>query len=118
MDPQTHDPDAAAPVAVTVVRTGGVAGMRRRWHVESEPPEADRWIALIERCPWETVSDDQAAGTDRSVSGADRFIWAIHARCADDRREATLPDAQATGPWRDLIDEVREPRHPEPPRPV
>lgn len=86
------------PVAVTVTRTGGVAGIRRRWSAEPPEREAARWITLIEECPWGVVV---------TTAGADRFVWQIHAICGPEEREALLGDQQVDGPWRDLIDEVR-----------
>lgn len=86
-------------VVIAVVRTGGIAGIRRRWRVEPEPDEASTWIALIESCPWDDEDD-----TDR---GADRFVWTIRARTPSEKRERDLPDSQLDGPWRELVDAVR-----------
>ncbi|MBO0980637.1 hypothetical protein IPV10_08715 [Microbacterium sp. SD291] len=83
---------------IAVVRTGGIAGIRRRWKVEPEPAEAGDWIALIERCPW----DESPEG-----SGADRFVWSIRVRTPSERREQELPDDALDGPWRELVDAVR-----------
>ena len=41
-------PPSDTPVVIAVVRTGGIAGIRRQWRVEAEPPEAEQWIALID----------------------------------------------------------------------
>lgn len=92
----------AAPVAVAVVRSGGIAGIPRRWRVEiaaSDSVDAESWIALIERCPW---NDDLENST-----GADRYVWSIRARTPSERRERELPDAALSGAWRDLVDAVR-----------
>jgi len=86
-------------VVIAVVRTGGIAGIRRRWRVEPDPDDASQWIALIERCPW----DDEGADD----SGADRFVWTIRARTPSEKRERDLPDSQLSGPWRELVDAVR-----------
>lgn len=87
-------------VVVEVIRTGGLAGLRREWRA-SAPPDASRhWVVLIERCPWD--APDAADPT-----GADRFQWCIRARAGAERREAELADRALTGPWRDLVDEVR-----------
>ena len=88
-----------AQVVIAVVRSGGIAGIRRRWRVEAEAPAAEKWIALIDRCPWDEDSD---AGT-----GADRFVWSIRARTPSERRERELPDSALDGPWRALVDAVR-----------
>ena len=54
------------------------------------------------RCPW----DERL---DLDPRGADRFQWSIRAQCApDEEREADLPDRAVTGPWRELVDAVRE----------
>ncbi|MGP3535378.1 protealysin inhibitor emfourin [Microbacterium sp. RD1] len=91
----------AASVVVTVVRSGGIAGMRRQWQAAPDPDEAPRWRAMVESCPW----DDP--GTD--AGGADRFIWSIRADDGDDvAREAEVPDSHLEGPWRTLVDAVRD----------
>lgn len=86
-------------VEVTVTRTGGFAGLRRRWHVAPSQEDA-RLAELVDRCPWETV-----AAT--APTGADRFVWIIWARRVADVHEAELPESAVEGPWRDLIAEVQ-----------
>lgn len=93
---------STTPVAVAVVRSGGIAGLSRRWRVEidaSDSTDAETWIALIDRCPW---NDDVESST-----GADRYVWSIRARTPSERRERELPDAALSGAWRDLVDAVR-----------
>ncbi len=98
----TEKPEPVTDVRVRVVRTGGFAGLTRVWTAEPAPPEAPRWVELIEECPW-----DAAASASVPV-GADRFSWRISARCADaPSRRAELSDAELDGPWRHLVDEVR-----------
>ncbi|MFT4156390.1 MAG: hypothetical protein QM630_00450 [Microbacterium sp.] len=92
------EPDDA-PVVIAVVRTGGVAGIRRRWRVEAPSEEAGAWIALIESCPWEEPAHE--------CRGADQFVWSIRARTPSERREQELPDRALDGPWRELVDAVR-----------
>lgn len=92
--PQTDD-----RVVVAVVRSGGIAGIRRQWRVEPEPAETSEWIAMIDNCPWDADADADA--------GADRFVWLIRARTPSERRERELPDSALDGPWRDLVDAVR-----------
>lgn len=87
-------------VVIAVVRTGGIANLRRRWSVEPEPERAPEWVELVDRCPWDEPSEPDP--------GADRFVWSIHARLADQRLEQDLPDSRLRGPWRDLVDAVRE----------
>jgi hypothetical protein len=87
------------PVVIAVVRTGGIAGIRRQWTVEPDPAEAPRWITMVERLPWD---DDADAGR-----GADRFVRLIRVRTPSERRERELPDSALDGPWRELVDAVR-----------
>lgn len=92
-------PPTDAQVVIAVVRTGGIAGIRRQWRVEAEATDAQEWITLIDSCPWE---QDAHAG-----SGADRFMWSIRARTPSERRERELPDSALDGPWRTLVEAVR-----------
>lgn len=107
-EPQVRDEGATARdggsdlvVIVTVTRSGGIAGIRRSWRAEAGEEEASRWIARIEECPWDAVRLGR-------VQGADRFMWAVDARCGEDERQAELADSDVRGPWRELIDAVRE----------
>jgi hypothetical protein len=103
--PQPTDPasvpadDEATPVVIAVVRTGGIAGISRRWTIEAAPDQAGEWIDRIDRCPWDADLE--------SGSGADRFVWSIRARTPRERRERDVPDTALSGPWRDLVDAVR-----------
>jgi hypothetical protein len=103
-DPAAEDHEQlVAAIAVTVTRTGGIAGMRRTWRAQPETIDAPQWITLLDECPW-----DQADPTRPiAPTGADRYMWHVDARCGDDEREAALPDPEVQGPWRDLIDAVR-----------
>ncbi|CAH0198821.1 MULTISPECIES: protealysin inhibitor emfourin [unclassified Microbacterium] len=89
-----------APVVIAVVRTGGIAGIRRKWRVEPDPTETHHWIAMIDSCPWDADSD--------ADPGADRFVWLIRVRTPSEERERELPDSALDGPWRELVDAVRE----------
>ncbi len=93
--------DDGARVVVAVIRSGGIAGLRRRWRVETdaENDDAAEWIDRIDRCPW---NDDVDGGP-----GADRFIWTIRARTPSERRERDIPDGALDGPWRELVEAVR-----------
>jgi hypothetical protein len=94
-------PPTDAHVVIAVVRTGGIAGIRRQWRVEAESDDAAvEWIDLIDRCPWDQETDAGA--------GADRFVWSIRARTPSERRERELPDTALDGPWLALVDAVRE----------
>lgn len=100
--------EAAPPVEIDVARTGGFAGMTRRWTVQPPEDEASHWLTLIDRCPWDDATaagDDPAAG--RRVI-ADGFVWWIRVSWSESRtREAELPEDALTGAWRDLVDAVR-----------
>ena len=88
-------------IIVVVTRTGGFAGRRRAWRAEPRAGEASTFVELIEQCPW-----DEPPAED--LVSADRFRWSITAQCGPAEREAELPDARLTGPWRDLVDAVRD----------
>lgn len=88
-----------AQVVIAVARTGGIAGIRRRWRVEAPREEAGDWIALIDSCPWDAPAADGI--------GADRFVWSIRVRTPSERHAQELPDAALDGPWRELVDAVR-----------
>jgi hypothetical protein len=91
-------------IVVAVVRTGGIAGLRRRWRVEPEPEQAPQWVALVERCPW----DEQTDAAARPDASADRYVWSIHAVLREEQRERVVPDTQLHGAWRELVDAVRD----------
>jgi len=102
---ETETEPAETVVAVTVVRSGGFAGLTRRWGVQATPADAQRWRALVDDCPWDEHGD---RCTDQRATGADRFSWTVHATLPDATLRADLTETQATGPWRALIDAVRE----------
>ncbi|MDT3344625.1 protealysin inhibitor emfourin [Microbacterium aquilitoris] len=90
-------PHPVDPLTITVVRTGGFAGLRRAWRVELAGTDADAWMPLLDACPWE----EPAA----SAPGADRFSWEVAAIHGAHDRRAVVGDA--SGPWRALIDRVQ-----------
>ncbi|MDQ0643862.1 protealysin inhibitor emfourin [Microbacterium murale] len=94
------DPDEEPGFVIAVIRTGGLAGIRRRWHVVPQHDDEPRWIELIDSCPW----DDPAGTPERE---ADRYIWRIQARTPAARLERELPESALDGPWRQLVDAVR-----------
>ena len=117
--------DAGGPaVSVTVVRSGGLAGMRRRWVVEADASDADPWIALVEACPWDDCAADPpgaagAAATGSATAGsagADRFAYSVSATVPGATRHAELAESDASGAWRELIDAVHEASSPTPSR--
>jgi len=83
------------PFVITVVRSGGFAGMRREWSIEvTAQTEAERWRPIVEACPWDDVTGDPVA---------DGFVYDF--RVAD--HEAVVAERELDGPWRLLADEVR-----------
>jgi len=113
--------DPRPAVEVDVARTGGIAGITRRWSAQPPEAEASEWISLIDRCPWNdrdatashTMTPD-AAAPDAVAPAAvspmpDRFVWFIRASWSGtDPREAELPDDEVVGAWRELVDAVRD----------
>jgi len=100
------DPDPTPAVAIRVTRSGGVTGMLRVWRVESVEP--DGWRPLVDACPWDDGPEP---------SGSDRFVGRIEGRAPEPSREARIPDAAVRGPWRELVDRVREEGEAVPPPP-
>lgn len=88
---------------ISVVRTGGFAGLRRTWSVDTADAAVTDWVGLVDACPWD------AAATPKPAT--DRFVWRIELRGSRgtraDRRNATLADSDLVGPWRALVDAVR-----------
>lgn len=117
-----HDDDPA--VVVTVVRSGGIAGLRRQWRVQPDLEHRSEWERLVEACPWGDAASGPAgpghsagsgdpAGSRESAGPAlgpdrDRYVWAIDAVLLDDHHHATMSDREVIGPWRDLVDRVRQ----------
>lgn len=100
-------------VEIDVARTGGFAGITRRWTAQPPQDEASDWISLIDRCPWDRVAgagdSDDAEGAPNAPRMPDRFVWWIRASWTGaDPREAEVPDDELTGAWRELVDAVRE----------
>lgn len=84
---------------ILVVRTGGIAGLRREWSVNSvDAPEVD-WWPLVDACPWDTAAPQPPM--------PDRFVWRIEAHTATCDRRATVGDNNLVGAWRELVDQVR-----------
>lgn len=92
------DPDLpTSAVVIVVTRSGGVAGIRRGWAVETADPNG--WQPLVDACPWQDEPER---------AGADRFVWRIEVRAPEPPREVELPENAVHGPWRELVDRVRE----------
>ncbi|MFB7249234.1 hypothetical protein [Microbacterium sp. NPDC056234] len=62
MSAQHHDD----VVTIVVVRTGGFAGLQRQWRVEAGSDDADRWLVLVDACPWDHAFHDDA-GQDTTI---------------------------------------------------
>jgi hypothetical protein len=87
-------------VWVSVVRSGGFAGLTRRWSVTPAPHDESRWLSLIADCPWDAVTTSPPA--------PDRFCWSVTAAAEQATRTAELAEPDVEGPWRALIDAVRD----------
>jgi len=86
---------------ITVIRSGGFAGISREWSVRvDEQPDEEQWRELIDRLPWERDPASQGE--------PDRYIYRV--RCAP--REVVIPESRLTGPWRELVDKVRDAEDP------
>ena len=96
--------DGDRAVSVHVVRSGGIAGVSRRWQLEAFGDDADELRTLVDRCPWRECEHSDAPHASR---GADRFVWEITARTPDGVRSAQIDESGAAGAWRALIDAVR-----------
>lgn len=82
---------------VNVVRTGGFAGLTQGWEVRvDEQPNAQEWESLVDSCPWDNP--------ELCKPGADRFVYEVSAG----QRSATLSEQDVQGPWRELVEKVRE----------
>jgi hypothetical protein len=87
--------DEDLPFVISVVRSGGFAGLRREWTVEiSAPDEAEWWRPLIEACPWDHTPDPPRP---------DAFVYVVSVP----QHRATVPERELNGPWQQLVDEVR-----------
>ncbi|MEO8261164.1 MAG: protealysin inhibitor emfourin [Pseudolysinimonas sp.] len=85
-------------VAIEVVRSGGFAGISRRWRVEPARDDAE-WTALIDACPWGYSGSD--------TTSRDRYVWRIEVRVRRRTRRASVPDRDLDGPWQQLVDRVQ-----------
>lgn len=82
---------------ILVWRSGGLLGRRVEWAVVvDEQPDPDKWYLLIAELPW-----DERPST---LTTPDRYLYGI--RC--DAHEVVIPEQELTGPWRELVDRVRD----------
>jgi len=81
---------------ITVVRTGGFAGLSRTWVVRVEDQDdPGSWAILLGELPW----DSRPA----TAPQPDRYVYRIRVS----RRQIVLPEQKLEGPWRELVDRVR-----------
>lgn len=82
---------------VYVSRVGGVAGIRLSWQVRvDDQPDADSWWQLLNNLPWQDAPSGEVQ--------PDRFCYEIKA----EPHEATIAENELDGPWRELVDRVRQ----------
>jgi hypothetical protein len=106
-DSPTEDAPGATPgrpreLRITVARSGGFGGLSPTWTVTaSEESDVDSWLSLVESCPWDAAEPDDGE--------PDRFVYTIRVLQpeAAEPRDARVPEREV-GPWRDLIDRVKE----------
>jgi hypothetical protein len=90
---------------VSVARSGGLAGLMLVWEVEVDrQPDRDAWEGLLAEVPWNSVPAGSLGPGGAAPIEPDRFVYRI--RCAP--HEARLGERQLTGPWRTLVDRVRD----------
>ena len=82
---------------VSVTRSGGIAGLSRTWAITvDDQPDRDEWMSLIASLPWQN--------RERTAPQPDRYVYLI--RCS--RRRISLPEQKLEGPWRELVERVRD----------
>ena len=95
---------------ITVVRSGGFAGLRRTWRVvvnDESSDAVDEWLHIVDACPWSDAVDLDGDGVP------DRFVFVVTVDALPDESasashlHATLPESRVVGPWRQLIDRVQ-----------
>lgn len=114
-EPESVDEPATGDdpeLRVTVTRTGGFAGLTRRWCAEPAEAEASAWHDLIARCPWDAAdpaaADGAATRADSTPPQPDRFAWNIQVdQQGAPTHHAMLAEQHVEGSWADLIEAVR-----------
>lgn len=86
-------------LSVAVIRSGGVAAVRREWRATAEGQHAAELQALVESIPWESIPVHPAA--------PDRFVWSITVTGSGARRRVTVPETVLDGALRELVAAVQ-----------
>ncbi|MBO3664668.1 protealysin inhibitor emfourin [Microbacterium stercoris] len=83
---------------ITVVRTGGFAGLRTSWtvHIEAQPDRRE-WRELVSSLPWDDTPPE-------GHGEPDRYVY----RISCEPHEVVLGERALEGPWRVLVDRVRD----------
>ncbi len=88
-------------VKLTIVRSGGFAGLSRQWSAVIDPQEPE-WEELLTRIPRDDVAND--------TGQRDRFVYLVTCEPPTAERpywQCEVPEGQFTGPWQDLLERVR-----------
>ena len=78
---------------ITVVRSGGFAGLTRSWVIIIDQRD-EAWTGLLDDLPWTQVTP--------TAPQPDRYVYRIRVS----RRQVVLPEQQVSGAWRTLVDRV------------
>jgi len=82
---------------IVVRRTGGIAGLSRRWQVDTEScDDPSAWDDLVAALP------DAPPGTAPGVR--DDFEWTVTLA----QRTVRIAGSRLDGPWADLVGRVRQ----------
>src|SRR5690554_1570384 len=82
---------------ITVIRSGGFAGISRQWSVRvDEQPDEEQWRELLDRLPWDR--------SNQTPDEPDRYVYRV--RCAP--HETVIPERRLDGPWRELVERVQQ----------
>ncbi|WP_382306394.1 protealysin inhibitor emfourin [Herbiconiux sp. UC225_62] len=96
---------------ITVARSGGIAGIGPQWTVTaSEEADVDSWLSLVESCPWDPPEASTGSAGSAPIGGApDRFVYTIRVFLPTaEERDARVPEQRLDGPWRTLVDRVKD----------
>ena len=97
---------------ITVARSGGIVGIGPTWAVTvSAEADVDSWLSLVESCPWDPpeIGAREAGEAAPIGGGVDRFVYTIRVFLpTEEERDARVPEQHLDGPWRDLVDRVKD----------